>query len=77
MSLTEKFAENKIVIIEALPDFYIMTIGNVNPVGQDVLIRGLKEICTTKKAIIWLLFVTQVFLDIAFSGFRSIGDFKN
>lgn len=77
MSLREKFAENKIVIMEALPDFYMMAIGNVNPVGQDVLIRGLEEMCTTKKASTWLLFATQVFLDITFSGFRSIGDYKN
>lgn len=64
MSLREKFAENKIVIMEALPDFCMMEMGNVEPVGQDELTKGLKEMCTTKKASTWLLFATQVFLDI-------------
>lgn len=64
MSLREKLAENKIVIMEALPDFCMMAIGNVDPVGQDELTRGLKEMCRTKKASTWLLFATQVFLDI-------------
>lgn len=64
MSLREKFAENKIVIMEALPDFCMMAIGNVDPVGQDELTKGMKEMCRTKKASTWLLFATQVFLDI-------------
>lgn len=64
MSLREKFAENKIVIMEALPDFCMMEMGSVDPVGRDELTRGLKEMCTTKKASTWLLFATQVFLDI-------------
>lgn len=64
MSLREKFAENEIIIMEALPDFCMMEMGNVEPVGQDELTRGLKEMCTTKKASTWLLFATQVFLDI-------------
>ena len=59
-----KFLEDKIILLEALPDFcFLSKIRGTFP-AEDELTRGLRNMMTTGKLNLWTVFAAQVFLDI-------------
>ncbi|KAF1345901.1 hypothetical protein BDV97DRAFT_405442 [Delphinella strobiligena] len=64
MSLSEKFAEDKILLLELLPDFCVVGMYNLPLPTSDEITSGLAEFARTKKVTIWLSFATQILLDV-------------
>ncbi|KZF22043.1 hypothetical protein L228DRAFT_239065 [Xylona heveae TC161] len=60
----EKFREDKILLMEILPEFCMICLGLVGDVTEDGLTRGLRTAFKTKKISLSLLLSTQVYLDI-------------
>jgi hypothetical protein len=64
MSVGERFHEDKILLLELLPEFcLIQTMGGNWPV-RDEFTHGFSEFVETKKITLWLCFAAQVLLDI-------------
>ena len=64
MSLRQMLAEDKIIIMEALPEFCLLGDSKVQFPGEDELTKGLREMYKTKKISLFLCFATQIYLDI-------------
>jgi hypothetical protein len=64
MSLRERIAEDKIILLEILPEFCILGQSRVEGLGFDELTKGLGVMYATKQIPLWLAFAAQVFLDI-------------
>ena len=64
MSTEEKKQEDRIILMEILPEFCFLTKVHGHTLVQDEWTRGLKEFVSTKEIPIWLTFSSQVFLDI-------------
>lgn len=64
MSAREKYLEDKIVLMEILPDFCV--IGQVMKTvpAEDELTRGLREMFKTHNIPVWVAFAAQIFIDI-------------
>lgn len=64
MSVAERFNEDKILLLELLPEFcLIQTMGGSWPV-RDEFTHGFSEFVKNKKVTLWLCFAAQVLLDI-------------
>lgn len=63
MSMGQKFNEDKIFLLQLLPEFCILGY-NIQLPASDVLTRGLVEFCKTKKVTPWLCFASQILLDV-------------
>ncbi|OCL05854.1 hypothetical protein AOQ84DRAFT_399341 [Glonium stellatum] len=64
-SSREKFLEDKIILLEALPDFCLIARANNTSIpGEDELTRGLRKFFKDKTISLWLVFAAQTFLDI-------------
>lgn len=63
MSMGQKFNEDKIILLQLLPEFCILGY-NIQMPASDVLTRGLVEFCKTKKVTPWLCFASQILLDV-------------
>lgn len=63
MSMGQKFNEDKIILLQLLPEFCILGY-NIQLPASDVLTRGLVEFCKTKKVTPWLCFASQILLDV-------------
>lgn len=63
MSVGQKFNEDKIILLQLLPEFCIIG-NNIQMPASDVLTRGLVEFCKTKKVTPWLCFASQILLDV-------------
>ncbi|MCJ1287916.1 hypothetical protein MMC26_007268 [Xylographa opegraphella] len=64
MSFREAFKEDQIVLLEALPEFCLIQMFGLELPVVDELTRGLCEMSRTKQISLWLVFATQIFLDI-------------
>jgi hypothetical protein len=65
MSDRGKFNEDKILLLELLPDFYLLCYGKSGAMlSEDEFTRGLRTYFGNKKVSIWLSFAAQIFLDI-------------
>lgn len=64
MTAREKFGEDKVVLLEALPEFCVLARAADNIVAEDQLTIGIRDMIKTKTVPIWLAFAAQVFLDI-------------
>ena len=64
MSLRQMLAEDKIILLEALPEFCLLGDSKVQFPGEDELTKGLREMYKTKKISLFLCFATQIYLDI-------------
>ena len=64
MSLRQMLAEDKIILLEALPEFCLLGDSKVQYPGEDELTKGLREMYKTKKISLFLCFATQIYLDI-------------
>ncbi|KAL1963061.1 hypothetical protein VTN77DRAFT_8707 [Rasamsonia byssochlamydoides] len=60
----EKYQEDKIVLLEILPEFSVLCKGTDRVPAEDELTRGLRMMFKTHKIPLWLVFAAQVFLDI-------------
>lgn len=58
----ERYQEDKIILLETLPDFCLICKGTDQALAEDELIRGLRAMFEKRE--IWLVFAAQVFLDI-------------
>ena len=60
----EKFRDDKLVLLEAFPDIMLMTtITSKQPLVEDELLRGFREMAPGKSIPLWLVFAAQCFLD--------------
>lgn len=60
----DKFREDKIVLLETLPDFCVLAyVGDAIP-AEDEMARGMLEMVKHNTTPIWLVFAAQIFLDI-------------
>ncbi|KAI9927114.1 hypothetical protein AWENTII_010965 [Aspergillus wentii] len=65
LSAREKFQEDKIIMMESLPEFYLLCKGcDFDVPAQDEFISGLQVMFKTKKIPMWLVLAAQVFLDV-------------
>ena len=64
MSAAEKFNEDKIVLLQSLPDFTLLTQLGIPIPCEDELTKGMKVMMDTKEVPFWLTFAAQVYLDI-------------
>ena len=64
MSPRQMLAEDKMILLEALPEFCLLGDSKVQYPGEDELTKGLREMYKTKKISLFLCFATQVYLDI-------------
>ena len=62
-SAREKFREDKIIMLEALPEFCLLARSD-QVLGEDELTRGVRQMVKTKQVPMWLTFAAQIFLDI-------------
>lgn len=60
----EKFKEDKALLWKMLPDFFIATKEEKLSGPEDGLTGGLRVGFTTKKLSLWVVFATQIYLDI-------------
>ncbi|KAI4155207.1 MAG: hypothetical protein LQ340_001140 [Diploschistes diacapsis] len=61
----EKFKEDKAMLCGILPDFYLTVQGPPKTmIAEDELTRGLRDAFRTKELPLWLIFATQVYVDI-------------
>ena len=64
LSFREKLSEDKVIILEILPEFCLLAQSQIHYFGEDEITRGLGDMYRTKKPTLWLCFATQIFLDI-------------
>jgi hypothetical protein len=60
----EKLKEDKILLLEMLPEFLVLTTGSKRSPAEDEMTRGLRTAFESKKVTLWLCFAVQVYLDI-------------
>jgi hypothetical protein len=58
-----KFEDDKLVLLEAFPDFMGMTM-MTGPIAEDELIRGFRNMGPNKDIPLWFVFAAQCFLDV-------------
>ena len=63
-SSREKFREDKIILLEVLPDLCVFAQGPGSIPAEDEVTRGLSEMIKLNKVPIWFAFGAQIFLDI-------------
>ncbi|TKX20292.1 hypothetical protein C1H76_7545 [Elsinoe australis] len=83
MTTSQKFNEDKIILLDLLPEFVVVRRFGVALPVQDEITGGLLGYCSTKQVSLWLSFAVQIFLDIhhamrccrlsAFGDFRMSG----
>ncbi|KAF2827075.1 hypothetical protein CC86DRAFT_394111 [Ophiobolus disseminans] len=59
-----KFHEDKILLMEVLPEFQVLTMGSKRSPAEDEMTRGLRTVFETKKVSLWLCLAVQLYLDI-------------
>lgn len=64
MSIAQRFNEDKLILLELLPEFCIIGMFAVELPTRDEVTRGIVEFTKTKKVTVWLSFAVQIFLDI-------------
>jgi hypothetical protein len=64
MSLGEKFNEDKILLLQLLPEFCMINTFGIRMLALDTITEGLCEYCRTKMATPWLCFASQILLDV-------------
>lgn len=64
-SARDKFREDKILIMEVLPDFCAFTQRPGRNPAEDGMTRGIREMIKQNEVHLWLAFAAQVFLDIS------------
>lgn len=64
MSIGQKFNEDKIILLELLPEFCTVQMFKLPLLAQDEITSGLVEFARTKRPTIWLSFATQMLLDV-------------
>lgn len=64
MSFQEKFVEDQIVLLQALPDFAFLGQLGIPLAVEDEITTGLRKMMKTKNVPLWLAFAAQVYLDI-------------
>lgn len=63
-SARAKFREDKVVLLEALPEFCVLARAAESIVAEDQLTIGIRDLVKSRQVPIWLAFAAQVFLDI-------------
>lgn len=64
MSVGQKFNEDKIILLQLLPEFCMVDTFGIPMLTPDAITAGLVEFFKTKKVTPWLCFASQVFLDV-------------
>ena len=64
MSISQRFHEDKVILLELLPEFCVVSMFVVELPVQDEITRAVVEFTQTKKVTIWLSFAVQIFLDM-------------
>ncbi|KAJ5203160.1 hypothetical protein N7449_005239 [Penicillium cf. viridicatum] len=64
MSVGQKFNEDKIILLQLLPEFCMVDTFGIHMLTPDAITAGLVEFFKTEKATPWLCFASQVFLDV-------------
>ena len=59
----ERFEEDRIVLLEALPDFCFLARIKQNVPAEDELTRGLRSMVDNKRIPLWLIFAAQCYLE--------------
>lgn len=63
-SSREKFRDDKVVLLEILPEFCVLALGAGSIPAEDELTRGIRGMVENNELLIWLAFAAQIFLDI-------------
>jgi hypothetical protein len=63
-SVREKFLEDKIILLEILPDFSALALAKGHLLGEDEMTRGIRDMIYSNKISLGLIFATRIFLDV-------------
>jgi len=74
MSYRQKMLEDKIILMEMLPIFCVLGQADHDLFTVDEMTKGLNALYRTKRIPLWLVFASQVFLDITHTLRDHIGD---
>ena len=64
MSPSQRFNEDKILLLELLPEFALLQQFKIDPPVKDEITLGLIDFVKTKKIPVWLTFAAQILLDV-------------
>ncbi|KAF3030452.1 hypothetical protein E8E15_004294 [Penicillium rubens] len=64
MPVGQKFNEDKIILLQLLPEFCMIDTFGIHMLTPDAITTGLLDFCKTKKVTPWLCFASQVLLDV-------------
>ena len=64
LTVREQLQEDRIILLEALPEFFIITKINGNLPVADELTNGLRSMFVQKTVPLWVTYAAQIFLDI-------------
>ncbi|CAG8907789.1 unnamed protein product [Penicillium egyptiacum] len=64
MPVGQKFNEDKIILLQLLPEFCLIDKSGIRMLTPDAITTGLLEFCKTKEVTPWLCFASQVLLDV-------------
>ncbi|KAE8371592.1 hypothetical protein BDV26DRAFT_275762 [Aspergillus bertholletiae] len=64
MSLGQKFNEDKILLLQLLPEFCMIDTFGIRMLTSDSITKGLVQFCKTKQLDTWLCFASQTLLDV-------------
>ncbi|KAF7502110.1 hypothetical protein GJ744_007108 [Endocarpon pusillum] len=73
-SSRDKFREDKVVLLEILPEFCVLALAPNGAPAEDEMTRGMREMVKHKKIPLWLTFAAQIFLDIHHTLREKVGD---
>jgi hypothetical protein len=73
LSWRDRFKQDKIILLEFLPEFCYLSRLKVKMPVVDELSRGLIEMMETKQIPIWLVLACQLYLDIFDTMFKGVG----
>ena len=80
MTASQRFHEDKIILLQLLPDFSFLQRIKLKPPVEDEITRGVIDFVKNKKIPLWLSFAAQIFLDVhhelRYSNAKAFGDLR-
>ncbi|KAJ6180858.1 hypothetical protein N7519_011319 [Penicillium mononematosum] len=80
MSVGQKFNEDYLILLQLLPEFFLIHMSGIHMLARDAITAGLVELFKTKKVTPWLCFASQVLLDVhhimRYSTLGAFGDLR-
>ena len=63
LNVRQQLQEDRIILLEILPEFFVLSKTNAMLLS-DELTQGIRDMCKTKNIPLWVVYATQIYLDI-------------